>query len=119
MKKQLLLFLFQKSPNIDSCLNTHSDDEERDLPTPVADMEKLEVDNDSKDDLTDWNQPVEEKSEDEQEIVVKNHPTLENYQLPSVNLLQDVPPTDQSEEKAEIQRNKKNIKQPFVRVLMI
>ena len=34
-------------------------------------MEKLEVDNDSKDDLTDWNQPVEEKSEDEQEIVVK------------------------------------------------
>ena len=92
---------------------THSDDEERDLPTPVADMEKLEVDNDSKDDLTDWNQPVEEKSEDEQEIVVKNHPTLENYQLPSVNLLQDVPPTDQSEEKAEIQRNKKILKETF------
>ena len=83
------------------------------MPTPVADMEKLEVDNDSKDDLTDWNQPVEEKSEDEQEIVVKNHPTLENYQLPSVNLLQDVPPTDQSEEKAEIQRNKKILKETF------
>ncbi|MSE09698.1 cell division protein FtsK, partial [Lactobacillus salivarius] len=62
---------------------THSDDEERDLPTPIADMEKSEVDNDSKDNLTDWNQPVEDKSEDEQEIVVKNHPTLENYQLPS------------------------------------
>lgn len=54
---------------------THSDDEERDLPTPIADMEKSEVDNDSKDNLTDWNQPVEDKSEDEQEIVVKNHPT--------------------------------------------
>ena len=92
---------------------THSDDEERDLPTPVADMEKSEVDNDSKDSLTDWNQPVEDKSEDEQEIVVKNHPTLENYQLPSVNLLQDVPPTDQSEEKAEIQRNKKILKETF------
>lgn len=92
---------------------THSDDEERDLPTPVADMEKSEVDNDSKDNLTDWNQPVEDKSEDEQEIVVKNHPTLENYQLPSVNLLQDVPPTDQSEEKAEIQRNKKILKETF------
>ena len=63
--------------------------------------------------MTDWNQPVEEKSEDEQEIVVKNHPTLENYQLPSVNLLQDVPPTDQSEEKAEIQRNKKILKETF------
>lgn len=86
---------------------------EKELPLPLEDhKQEAKVKEPIAEEVTDWNQSSTDVKPSKPEKV-KAHTKLKNYQLPSVDLLQDIAPTDQSEEKEAIKRNKKILIETF------
>ncbi|KRM19134.1 cell division protein [Ligilactobacillus hayakitensis DSM 18933 = JCM 14209] len=86
---------------------------EKELPLPLEDhKQEAKVKEPIAEEVTDWNQSSMDVKPSKPEKV-KAHTKLKNYQLPSVDLLQDIAPTDQSEEKEAIKRNKKILIETF------
>lgn len=86
---------------------------EKELPLPLEDhKQEAKVKESIAEEVTDWNQSSTDVKPSKPEKV-KAHTKLKNYQLPSVDLLQDIAPTDQSEEKEAIKRNKKILIETF------
>lgn len=89
---------------------------EKDLPLPLEDRKQESIlktkEQVEPEEVTDWNQSsvVAKPSKLEK---VKAHTKLKDYQLPPLDLLQDIAPTDQSEEKDAIKRNKKILIETF------
>ena len=79
--------------------------EDKELPQPIADSTEQEI-------LTDvWDKKDSKSEENNESNVESSHRQLENYELPSLDLLKDVPPTDQSQERKDIKRNQEILKQ--------
>lgn len=76
--------------------------EDKKLPKPIDERDSTDV----------WNHTTDEQKESELEKSISSKPSsIENYQLPSINLLQDVAPTDQSQERKEIKHNQEVLRQ--------
>ena len=86
--------------------------EDKDLPHPISESHEENKNlnstknEDQKEELgnaASWKNNLNEK----ENVPLAVHLSNSNYQLPPLSLLQDVPPTDQSEEQAAINRNQK------------
>lgn len=76
--------------------------EDKELPKPISERDATDV----------WNHTTEKKEESEvAKPVVHQSTSIENYQLPPISLLQDVAPTDQSQERKEIKHNQEVLRQ--------
>lgn len=76
--------------------------EEKDLPKPISEQEKTDVQPDF------WDKQVPEETPESSDT---KSGVASDYQLPTVSLLADVPPTDQSQERKEIKHNQEVLKQ--------
>lgn len=78
------------------------DPEDKELPKPISERDATDV----------WNHDTEKQEESEvAKPIVHQSTSIENYQLPPVSLLQDVAPTDQSQERKEIKHNQEVLRQ--------
>ena len=76
--------------------------EDKELPKPISERDATDV----------WNHDTEKQEESEvAKPIVHQSTSIENYQLPPVSLLQDVAPTDQSQERKEIKHNQEVLRQ--------
>lgn len=76
--------------------------EDKELPKPISERDATDV----------WNHTTEKQEESEVvKPVVHQSTSIENYQLPPISLLQDVAPTDQSQERKEIKHNQEVLRQ--------
>lgn len=76
--------------------------EDKELPKPISERDATDV----------WNHTTEKQEESEvAKSVVHQSTSIENYQLPPISLLQDVAPTDQSQERKEIKHNQEVLRQ--------
>lgn len=76
--------------------------EDKELPKPISERDATDV----------WNHTTEKQEESEvAKPVVHQSTSIENYQLPPISLLQDVAPTDQSQERKEIKHNQEVLRQ--------
>lgn len=76
--------------------------EDKELPKPISERDATDV----------WNRESEKQEEPEvAKPVLHQSSSIENYQLPPVSLLQDVAPTDQSQERKEIKHNQEVLRQ--------
>lgn len=76
--------------------------EDKELPKPITEQDITDV----------WNREVEKQEESEMvKPFLHQSSSIENYQLPPVNLLQDIAPTDQSQERKEIKHNQEVLRQ--------
>lgn len=76
--------------------------EDKELPKPISERDATDV----------WNHTTEKQEESEvAKPAVHQSTSIENYQLPPISLLQDVAPTDQSQERKEIKHNQEVLRQ--------